>query len=406
DPFEFAPSVSVTTYGSWDEFTSWWWNLIQKEMETSPAMRDKIASLTRDKKTEMEKIRAIYEFVVTDVRYNAWEFGVHGYQPYNASTVFDRGHGDCKDKALLMNTMLREIGVRAYPVLIHADDERPIEDLSVPLIGLFNHCISYLPATADRPAMFLDGTARDHSTHVLPDMDRGASVVVVEDGKPRFENVGYPEPEDNLEASDLTVDLKADGSAKGSLVMKMRGRYDVLVRELFGSEQGAQKENLERILTPQLGRTRVVELQTSDLHDLSAPVELRATLEIERIARARGQDFALPVCLQPRKLLQSASEAQRTYDLVLGVPESDEFTTTYRLPEGMGAASVPGVDARETPFGAYEVRSEANGRTVVVRSKSRVTMPRVTPAQYGEFRQFARELDEAQAREIVVRNEP
>jgi hypothetical protein len=400
---EYAPSVSVSTYGEWDEFTSWWWNLIEKECQASPPIREKVRELTKGKNTREDKIRAIYDFVVTDVRYNAWEFGVHGYRPYNAATIFDRRYGDCKDKAILITTMLKEAGVDAYPVLIYADESRAKEDMSIPMVGLFNHCIAWVPAGDGMQPMFLDGTARSHPMGVLPDMDYGAKVVIVKKGKPMIEDTGYPIPEFNLEAFELRVELQADGSAKGSLVMRPKGNFDVRAREWFGSEQGAQRENLERMLSPRLGRLKVVDFQTSDLANLSTPVEIRATLEIEKLAKSKGNDLVLPLTLVKRNLLQSAAEPKRTYDLLLGVPESDTVQIVYTLPAALDVRSVPSDEAKDTAFGGYSIQTQQNGREITVRATSNTKKPRITPEEYSAFREFGRELDEAQEREITLK---
>lgn len=405
DWIEFVPTVSASTYSTWNDFASWWWNLTKKECQSSPAIREKVAELTRGKETEAEKIRAVYDFVVTDIRYNAWEFGVHGYKPYNAATIFERRHGDCKDKAILIKTMLAEAGIESHPVIIYANDRRPIEDLTLPMVNLFNHCIAYVPEKGDRPAMFLDGTARNHPMAVLPDMDRGATVVVVEEGDAKIRTVPFPKAEENVDRLELSVELAADGSAKGTALFRPVGRYDVQFREFFGSEKGAQKENLERMLAQSLGKVTVTELTTSDLQDLAVPVELRAKIEIERLAKSKGTDLALPVHVSPKRLLGAASESARSYDLVLGVPESEDLTLRYKLPEGLSIGTIPADDQQSTEFGTYEIRAERRDREVIIRSKSSVAKHRITPAEYGPFRKFARDLDEAQAREITLKND-
>ncbi|MFN0205016.1 MAG: DUF3857 domain-containing protein [Planctomycetota bacterium] len=402
DAIEFAPSVSVSTYGKWEEFASWWWNLIEKECQSSPAIKDKVVEITKDKKDDLEKIRAIYEFVVTDIRYNAWEFGVHGYKPYNASTIFDRRYGDCKDKAILIKTMLKDVGIDAYPVLIYADESRPIEDLSLPMVGLFNHCIAYVPGNDSRPEMFLDGTATHHPMGVLPDMDHGASVVIVKDGVPVIKDVQYPKAEFNTDATEFHFVLKADGSAAGTATIRPKGNYDVQVRQFFANEKGAQKENLERLLSARLGRVQVSELQTSDLNKLSEPVELRASMEVEKLAKSKGSDFTLPLTTDPRNLLGVASEAERSYDLLLGTPQFDESLITFVIPDSFDVRSIPADGALETPFGSYSIKTTREGNTIKVAAKSSITKSRIVPSEYAAFRQFARSLDEAQAREIVI----
>jgi len=121
---EIDPFVEVSTFESWDAFSSWYWNLIRHQYEVDPSILAKVAELTSGKSSEEEKVRAIYDFVTGEVRYNAWEFGVHGFKPYNAAAIFARRFGDCKDKATLLCTMLGAAGIRSRPVLIHASTNR------------------------------------------------------------------------------------------------------------------------------------------------------------------------------------------------------------------------------------------------------------------------------------------
>src|ERR1043165_5221994 len=100
-------------------------------------MRARVKQLLEGTQTVDEKIRAIYDFVVTDIRYVAWEFGVHGYKPYRASAIFERRFGDCKDKALVMNAMLKEAGIDGYPVLIKLEEPRSDEDHALALVQHF-----------------------------------------------------------------------------------------------------------------------------------------------------------------------------------------------------------------------------------------------------------------------------
>ena len=65
-------------------------------------------------------MQAIAGFVQHDIRYVAIELGIGGWQPHTASDVFSHRYGDCKDKATLMRTMLHEIGVDSYHVVINA----------------------------------------------------------------------------------------------------------------------------------------------------------------------------------------------------------------------------------------------------------------------------------------------
>ena len=118
--------------------------------------------------TQIEQVRAVYDYVATQIRYVAWEFGIHGYQPYNAATIFARRFGDCKDKSILMTTLLDRLGIEAHPVLVQAAALRGEQDLSTPLLTHFNHCIVFVPGL--RSDGSFDQTDSDAS--VLGDVER------------------------------------------------------------------------------------------------------------------------------------------------------------------------------------------------------------------------------------------
>ena len=68
--------------------------------------------------TDADRVRAVYDFVVTSTRYVGLEFGIHGFKPYKVTQVLARRFGDCKDKAALLIALLREVGVSAELVLV------------------------------------------------------------------------------------------------------------------------------------------------------------------------------------------------------------------------------------------------------------------------------------------------
>jgi len=80
---------------------------------------------------------------VQHVRYVAIQTGLGrggGYQPHPAADVFAKNYGDCKDKANLMRTMLKAVGVESYPVVIYANDRDRVRE-EWPSPQQFNHCI-------------------------------------------------------------------------------------------------------------------------------------------------------------------------------------------------------------------------------------------------------------------------
>ena len=64
-------------------------------------------SITENKKTEEEKLKAIFYWVKDNIKYIAFENGYEGFIPREASLVFQRKFGDCKDMASIITSMAK-----------------------------------------------------------------------------------------------------------------------------------------------------------------------------------------------------------------------------------------------------------------------------------------------------------
>jgi len=398
-PEELVPRVEVSTFGTWDEFATWYHHLIRRQFEASPEIRAKVAELVAGAEDAEARVRAIYEFVANEVRYIAWEFGVHGFQPYNAATIYTRRFGDCKDKATLICTMLAEVGIEAWPVLIRGTMERPREDLSLPLISHFNHCIAYVPGI--RGGLFLDGTAENHGVTELPSMDRGAEVVVIRGDGAERHTVPWNAPEELAIAEEQTVVIGADGAARIRQLDRLSGDYAVMVRDQF--EVATKREEIvERILGPRYPGLVVEKITTSDLEDIGEPVTIELELLAPRYLDLATREVALPpirdIFSSLEGIASRASRPERAQDLLLGNPREGSLRVEMELPKGYRVRSLPEPLQLADDAVRYDSAIRVEGGKIVIERSYRLASPRVSPADYRRFKEIVdrieRQLDE------------
>ena len=85
-------------------------------------------------------MQALARFLQHDIRYVGIELGIGGYQPHSAVDVFAHRYGDCKDKATLMSSMLKSIGVDSYYVVINTERGSITPEMPAHMGG-FDHAI-------------------------------------------------------------------------------------------------------------------------------------------------------------------------------------------------------------------------------------------------------------------------
>ncbi|MFQ5504905.1 MAG: DUF3857 domain-containing protein, partial [Planctomycetota bacterium] len=402
-PWESGPLLRVSTYGTWDEFASWWWNLIRKQTVATPQIKAKVRELTANVPDLASKVRRIYEFVATDIRYKAWEFGVHGYKPYSVGAIFARRHGDCKDKAILMNSMLQEIGVQGYPVLIKADERREKDDLTLPLVEHFNHCITYLPAQEGLRQMFLDGTAEYHPLDTLPSMDAGATVLSVHGEHAEVLKIPWTRPEENRDERVYRVAIRPNGAATVEMTHRPHRQHGPSVRARYGNEEGKRRERLADRLGSSFGRVDILDMRFSDLSDLSQDVEYSVKFEVKNLLARQEEEFRVKSAFRPENLSRLATAETRVHDMLLRTPESREVTIIYEAPEGFSWGSVPSNVDHESNVGSFHIHYRREGNKLVIHRVRSLKSQRVTSELYPEFRKLTRIVDRSEQRELKLR---
>ncbi len=401
---EFAPCVEVSTYGSWEELAHWWWRLVEKQCDVSDEMKEKVAELTAGCTTEMDRIRALYNFVVSDIRYNdTWEFGIHGFKPYRASAIFNNRFGDCKDKAILIRSLLAEAGIEAYPVMIRLERFRSKEDLSLPLVGHFNHAIAYVPAVDGGPGMFLDGTAQYHPVHALPDEDRGAAVVVVNGEGCEIMTIPYAEPDANTIRVAYSVDVENDGGARIAVHAEYTGTIEARVRRRFLNE-GKRESEFKSIYGRVFGEVDIDEIGFTDVNDLDTPVRYDLIVRVRSLLLKSGDNYQIKSVFFPSELGRTVAQDKRNADLLMGAFDSIDKTISYSLPAGLEADKLPDDVEIENRYGTFRLAYTLENKRILVKRILKLNAPRVPAGDYPAFRDFCREIEKAEEKMIQIRD--
>lgn len=119
--FPADPAQRPKTTGAWQDIGQWYNALTASSRASSPQIKQKVAELTSGISDPIARIRALTDYMQRQIRYVAIEIGIGGYQPHPAADVFNHQYGDCKDKATLLSSMLHEIGIESYYVIIDTD---------------------------------------------------------------------------------------------------------------------------------------------------------------------------------------------------------------------------------------------------------------------------------------------
>jgi len=151
-------SVQVTEFASWREVAQWAEAMFRIDERSTVAVKELADRLRAENATRDARITAAIRFVQDDIRYLGIEMGRNSHEPHQPWETLEARWGDCKDKTLVLVSLLRELGLEAWPALLNTRLEHRLQE-KLPSPFLFDHVIAQV--VDGGKTYWVDGTVSD-----------------------------------------------------------------------------------------------------------------------------------------------------------------------------------------------------------------------------------------------------
>ena len=145
--------------GEVSDLYGWYYSLVENVNTEAPnkELVDLVAKITADKKTDLEKVKAIYYWTQKNIKYIAFEYALGGFIPRESNDVYRKKYGDCKDNSSILFRMLEIAGVKGNLTWIGTRSiPYTYEEVPTPVVD--NHMI--LSYENNGRTYYLDATGR------------------------------------------------------------------------------------------------------------------------------------------------------------------------------------------------------------------------------------------------------
>lgn len=377
-PLDRYPRVFVSTFPDWQTLSRTYAAMALPKIAVTPEIKARAAEITKGAKSKREEAERLYNWVATEVRYVALFLGMGGIEPHEAGQILANRYGDCKDKAVLLSSLLKARGIDSDLVLINGSNGYTLP--KVPTLGGFNHMITYIPSLD----LYLDATSSTVRFGQLPLNDYGKPVlhVTAKGAKPAATKLPAPDSASTTLTTQAT--LAPDGTMTGTTLVEADGMFADLLRQ---SGSGILAIGLERGATQSLsnlgqrGDGAFDKPEDPKLLTAAYRVSGRFTLEA-RPELLEGEAFSPPaghaVLPRPGDLLNGALFARTAAtEATICLPGRQVSILSLTLPEGRQLVNLPKDKDIAGAGIEYSVRWQQEGATVTVRREfvSRIKGP-------------------------------
>ncbi|MBD0414108.1 DUF3857 domain-containing transglutaminase family protein [Oryzicola mucosus] len=136
---DILPAIHFSTARSWQDIVD---AVLPhyKESALPEAFAAKLDDIAAKHQKPKDRLIEVMRLVQDDIRYVSLSMGSGSYIPRPPSAVVESGFGDCKDKALLLATSLRRLGISADVALTDIETGTALPNY-LPSIYVFDHVI-------------------------------------------------------------------------------------------------------------------------------------------------------------------------------------------------------------------------------------------------------------------------
>ncbi len=378
----FPPGGSGTKgFESWSEVARWEEGLARGRRDASAEIKQKVGTLTASMSTTLGKMKALARFVQTDIRYVAIELGIGGWQPHPAAEIFTHHYGDCKDKATLLGSMLREIGVESFPITINttrggaAPDRPPTEEW-------FNHEILAIRLPDDvkdpsllaildhpKPGRILIFDPTDEWTpfgRLRGELQANYGLLVTGEGG---ELVKLPQLPAELNGVMRTAKLalSPSGTLSGDFVEQRNGDYGTQQRASLKSvsKDADRIKFLESLISHSLPSFQITKASLLNLNQTDQPFGYQYSLVAQNYAKTAGN----LLLVRPRVVGINSSDLLETkeprrYPVEFDGPWKNSDTVEIAIPAGYEVDDLPPPVNADYSFASYHSKTEVTGNTL------------------------------------------
>lgn len=379
------PALQISSWRDWGELDAWAQRLF-KPTEPDAALGELAQRLRAEHADPTERVAAALRFVQDEVRYFSLSLGENSHRPKPATQTLAERLGDCKDKVVLLNSLLALLDQPAHPVLVSLRRQRGLRDY-LPGHDQLDHVVSR--ARIDGRDWILDPTLSGQGLALPTRGHLNYAVGLPVDGSAALlELPAAPEPTAavtwrqrwDLSQVDAAPRLEVELETRGLPAESLRATLQTQGREAW--QEGLAGEYLR-------SRPGLRLLGAVQIDDDRQANRLRALLHFEHPNPAKYERGLLRIELplsELHGLLQAPPEAKRQFPFLMALPGGTEHHLEVLAPVDV-PQRLPAPFSLQGPGLAFNQRFQAEARRVRVETRIERRGDAVQPGELDTLRE-------------------
>jgi hypothetical protein len=345
------------------------------------------------------KTKKIFYWVQDHIRYIAFEDGYGGFIPREASSVFQKRYGDCKDMASILTYMLRYANIEAHLTWI-GSRHIPYTFDQNPAPSAANHMIA--TAKVNGKYVYLDATGIYTPYGFPTDMIQGKQCLMAVDDH-TFIQATVPEinQEKNQRYDSICIQIQGKTiHGNGKVLLNGYSKLD-LVPPLIAKTTEKEKEILVGYLEKGNNKFFLENYEMSGIANRDEVLAIHYNFKVEDYAKTIQNEIYVNLSLD--KLLQHADLDITTRQLPVerDYKYTDKFVVNLTIPAGYKVNYLPQNASFHNEYFGFTISYRIQNNTILLTRNLYINALLVEKPSFEAWNQMITALNKAY-KEVVV----
>lgn len=387
--------------GEVSDLYGWYYSLVEDVNTEAPSKElvDLTNKITADKKTDLEKVKAIYYWTQKNIKYIAFEYALGGFIPRESNEVFRKKYGDCKDNSSILYRMLEIAGVKGNLTWI-GTRKIPYTYEEVPTPVVDNHMILSYEDKNGR-TYYLDATGRYIKFGIPTSFIQGKEALVSYGKDFKIKKVPVIDAKVNAIIDSTSIKLE-NGIVKGVSKTSIAGypKIDFFHDLENENSQNKLKELYNRRFEKGNNKFLIGNFKETNKYHYDNDFIVDYDFEIKNYYKKLGDEIYINLNLN-KDLSFFKTDKKRENAIEYDYQRYFKYTTTLEIPEGYKVDYIPEAVTVSNDLMTATIGYETKGNQVVYQQTIELNFLVLSVAQQKEVNKQIKKI-ERNYKEIVV----
>jgi len=375
---------------------NWYHSLVKELKNDNNPFKSLVADLIKDTKTDEEKIKNIYYWVQDNIRYIAFEDGIAGFKPDEASNVFTKKYGDCKGMANLTKQMLKEANFDAR--LVWIGTKRIAYDYSTPNLSVDNHMICAV--VNNGKTTFLDATEKYNPFGEYAYRIQGKEALIENNNDFILKKV----PSSNVDFNKLEInynfEIKGEeliGSA--SKIYNGEGRSE-MIYHINNLKNDKKEKSIKRFLSNYNSNIIVSDTDIYDLSNREAELKIKYNINIKNAISSFDNEMYINFDFD--KEFSTMYFKDRKLDYIFSYKKNIISTTNIKIPNDYKILEIPKNISINSDNYDLKVSFNVKDNLITYKKEFKINNAIIKSSEFNSWNEFIEKLIKLYNQQIVL----